>query len=146
MLKVYANAGLGYISPTMTTPPAPPSPSPSPSSPSAVTPGRCGYHDIGGLTAGEIDPAEEPIEFWHKQNEAMRGLLGDPLRRMVTVDEMRRAFESFGEEKYNALSFYERRLEAMLDILTEKGLIDREMFMQRVDAALKQRAAGAQAE
>ncbi|MCA3070534.1 MAG: nitrile hydratase subunit beta [Rhodocyclaceae bacterium] len=104
-------------------------------------PGRCGYHDIGGLTAGEIDPAEEPIQFWHKQNEAMRGLLGDPVRRMVTVDEMRRAFESFGEAKYNTLSFYERRLEAMLDILTEKGLIDREQFMARVDAALKQRAA-----
>ena len=69
------------------------------------------------------------------------GLLGDPVRRMVTVDEMRRAFESFGEEKYNTLSFYERRLEAMLDILTEKGLIDREQFMARVDAALKQRAA-----
>ena len=126
---MYANTGLGYISPTMTTS-APP-----------AKPGRCGYHDIGGLTAGEIDPAEEPIEFWHKQNEAMRGLLGDPVRRMVTVDEMRRAFESFGEDKYNTLSFYERRLEAMLDILTEKGLIDREQFMARVDAALKQRAA-----
>jgi len=112
MGKVYANAGLGYISRTMMTPAHP------------AKPGRCGYHDIGGLTAGEIDP-----------------LLGDPVRRMVTVDEMRRAFESFGEEKYNTLSFYERRLEAMLDILTEKGLIDREQFMARVDAALKQRAA-----
>ncbi len=112
----------------MTTPPPP-------------TPGRCGYHDIGGLTAGEIDPAEEPIEFWHKQNEAMRGLLGDPLRRMVTVDEMRRAFETFGEDKYNRLSFYERRLEAMVDILTEKGLIDRDAFMKRVDAGLAARAA-----
>jgi hypothetical protein len=131
MRKVYANTGLGYISLTMTTPTP------------AAKPGRCGYHDIGGLTAGEIDPAEEPIEFWHKQNEAMRGLLGDPLRRMLTVDEVRRAFESFGEEKYNTLSFYERRLEAMLDILTEKGLIDREAFMQRVEAGLKQRATSA---
>ena len=130
----------------MTTPTSPANPTISPANPTTTPgpttiPGRCGYHDIGGLTAGEIDAAEEPIEFWHKQNEAMRGLLGDPLRRMVTVDEMRRAFESFGEEKYNTLSFYERRLEAMLDILTEKGLIDRDVFMQRVDAALKQRAA-----
>jgi hypothetical protein len=134
MRKVYAKAGLGYISDTMTTPTPP------------AKPGRCGYHDIGGLTAGVIDPAEEPIEFWHKQNEAMRGLLGDPLRRMLTVDEVRRAFESFGEQKYNTLSFYERRLEAMLDILTEKGLIDRDAFMQRVEATLKQRATGAQAD
>jgi hypothetical protein len=148
--EVYSKAGLRYISITMTIssepgslPPTQPS---AVSSPSATTTGRCGYHDIGGLTAGAIDPAEEPIEFWHKQNEAMRGLLGDPLRRMLTVDEVRRAFESFGEAKYNTLSFYERRLEAMLDILTEKGLIDRDAFMQRVEAALKQRAAGASAD
>ncbi|MFN7752886.1 MAG: nitrile hydratase [Pseudomonadota bacterium] len=110
---------------------------------SAAPVGRCGYHDIGGLTAGAIDPAEEPVEFWHKQNEALRGLLGDPLRRMVSVDEVRRAFESFGEDKYNRLSFYERRLEAMLDILVEKGLIDRETFMRRVEAELAARGAAA---
>jgi len=117
---------------TAALPPATAEPSPA---------GRCGYHDIGGLTAGEIDPAEEPVEFWHKQNEALRGLLGDPLRRMVSVDEVRRAFESFGEDRYNRLSFYERRLEAMLDILVEKGLIDRDTFMRRVDAELAARAA-----
>ena len=133
MHKVYANAGLGYISPTMTTPAHP------------EKPGRCGYHDIGGLTAGEIDPAEEPIEFWHKQNEAIRGLLGDPLRRMVSVDEVRRAFESFGEDKYNRLSFYERRIEALLDVLVEKGLIDRDTFLRRVEAELAARAAVAPA-
>jgi hypothetical protein len=32
---------------------------------------------------------------------------------------------------------------ALESILTEKGLIDREAFMQRVEAGLKQRAAGA---
>ena len=36
---------------------------------------------------------------------------------------MRRGFESFGEEKYDSLSFYRRRLEAMTDILIEKGVI-----------------------
>ena len=117
-----------------------------PTQDAAAPAGRCGYHDIGGLTAGEIDPAEEPVEFWHKQNEALRGLLGDQLRRMVSVDEVRRAFESFGEDKYNRLSFYERRLEAMLDILVEKGLIDREAFMRRVDAELAARAAVAPVE
>jgi len=107
--------------------------------------GRCGYHDIGGLTAGTIDPSEEPIESWHKQNEAIRGLLGDPLRRMVSVDEVRRAFESFGEDKYNRLSFYERRIEALLDVLVEKGLIDRDTFLRRVEAELAARAAVAPA-
>jgi hypothetical protein len=45
---------------------------------------------------------------------------------MLSLDEMRRGFESFGEDKYKALSFYRRRLEAMIDILVEKDVICRE--------------------
>ena len=60
---------------------------------------------------------------WEKQVEAIRALLGDGTRRIVSLDEMRRGFESFGEEKYDRLSFYRRRLEAMTDILIEKGVI-----------------------
>jgi len=51
--------------------------------------------------------------------------LGDGTRRIVSLDEMRRGFESFGEDKYKALSFYRRRLEAMTDILIEKQVISR---------------------
>jgi len=60
---------------------------------------------------------------WEKQVEAIRALLGDGTRRIVSLDEMRRGFESFGEEKYDSLSCYRRRLEAMTDIVIEKGVI-----------------------
>jgi hypothetical protein len=49
--------------------------------------------------------------------------LGDGTRRIIALDEMRRGFESFGQDKYDKLSFYRRRLEAMIDILIEKEII-----------------------
>lgn len=82
-----------------------------------------GYHDIGGKTAGEIPKDELPWMHWEKQTEAVRDLLGDGTRRIISLDEMRRGFESFGAEKYAKHSFYRRRLEAMLDVLIEKGVI-----------------------
>lgn len=87
-----------------------------------------GYHDIGGLPAGPIPRVELPFQHWEKQAEAIRNLLGDGSRRLVSLDEIRRGFESFGLEKYQAYSFYRRRLEAMIDTLEAKGLLTREEF------------------
>ncbi len=82
-----------------------------------------GYHDIGGDPAGPIPQINPPWTEWEKRVEAIRNLLGDSTRRIVSLDEMRRGFESFGIDKYKALSFYRRRLEAMVDILVEKGVL-----------------------
>jgi hypothetical protein len=85
-----------------------------------------GYHDIGGDEAGEIPKMELPWMHWEKQTEAVRNLLGDGTRRIISLDEMRRGFESFGADKYKSYSFYRRRLEAMVDILIEKQVITRD--------------------
>jgi hypothetical protein len=87
-----------------------------------------GYHDIGGHAAGPIPRIELPFQHWEKQCEAIRNLLGDGARRMVSLDEIRLGFESFGLDKYQAFSFYRRRLEAMIDTLEKKGLITRAEF------------------
>lgn len=94
-----------------------------------------GYHDIGGDEAGPVPKEELPWLHWEKQVEAVRNLLGDGTRRIIALDEMRRGFESFGEDKYKALSFYRRRLEAMTDILIEKEIITKE----ELDAAIAAR-------
>ena len=57
-----------------------------------------GYHDIGGVFVGAIPRTELPWLHWEKQTEAIRNLLGDGTRRIVSLDEMRRGFESFGIE------------------------------------------------
>lgn len=85
-----------------------------------------GYHDVGGKTAGPIPMEELPWMHWEKQTEALRTLLGDGTRRLVSLDELRRGFESFGADKYAKHSFYRRRLEAMIDVLIEKKVITRE--------------------
>lgn len=98
------------------------------------TKGPKGYHDVGGDAAGDIPQVDLPWLHWEKQVEALRGLLGDGTRRIVSLDEVRRGFETFGADKYNSLSFYRRRLEAMTDILIEKGVVTR----AELDAAIAQ--------
>ncbi len=94
-----------------------------------------GYHDIGGAPAGEIPIVELPWLQWEKQVEAIRNLLGDGTRRMMSLDELRRGFESFGEDKYRSYSFYRRRLEAMIDILIEKDVFSRAEYQAAVEQA-----------
>ena len=91
-----------------------------------------GYHDIGGDPAGPIPKEQLPWLHWEKQVEAIRTVIGDATRRLVSLDEMRDGFESFGADKYRSLSFYRRRLESMLDILERKGVVTRAEVMQRV--------------
>lgn len=91
-----------------------------------------GYHDIGGDAAGPVPQQELPWLHWEKQVEAIRNLLGDGTRRIISLDELRRGFESFGKEKYKSLSFYRRRLEAMIDILVEKQVISHEEVVAEI--------------
>lgn len=90
-----------------------------------------GYHDIGGDPAGPIPKEQLPWLHWEKQVEAIRTVVGDANRRLVSLDEMRDGFESFGADKYRSMSFYRRRLESMLDILERKGVVTRAEVMQR---------------
>ncbi|MBB5765601.1 SH3-like domain-containing protein [Methylorubrum rhodesianum] len=97
-----------------------------------------GYHDIGGSLSGPIPRTELPWLDWEKRVEAIRNLLGDSTRRVISLDEMRRGFESFGPEKYRKLSFYRRRLEAMIDILEEKGVLTRAELAAAVENSVQE--------
>lgn len=103
-----------------------------------------GYHDIGGFPAGRFLPTEEPWHFWEKQSEAVRNLLGEGSRRLASLDEIRRGFETMGKDIYGQLTFYERRLEAMVRILEEKGVVDRAALEARVEVLRKQQAGDSQ--
>lgn len=96
-----------------------------------------GYHDIGGKAAGPIEKVELPWQHWEKQVEAIRNLLGDATRRVMSLDELRLGFESFGADKYLRYSFYRRRLEAMIDTLEKKGLITRDELAQELGVVQK---------
>lgn len=102
-----------------------------------------GYHDIGGLPADTVPRKEEPLLRWQVQLEAIRSALGDPARRILPLDELRRAYEHYGAGLYNGLPFYERRLEAMIFILVEKGVITLEELEARAASIRERRQAGA---
>lgn len=103
------------------------------SSTSSEAPPYRGYHDIGGRPAGPVVKDEYAFADWQKLSEAMRGAL-EAKGRIVSLDEIRRVFESFGEDLYNTLGFYERRAEALTVLLDEKGIVPRATVLARMDA------------
>src|SRR5579872_6219523 len=82
-----------------------------------------GMHDLGGEPAGTIDRTEHQNDFWEQRVDALMralGLLDPPL---VRTDELRRAIEGIGAKAYDDMSYYERWITAIAEILMEKGVI-----------------------
>jgi hypothetical protein len=81
------------------------------------------HHDLGGRPAGPIDRTERMLEPWEKRVDAIVQLLSDPSRRIIRVDELRRAIEGLGAEEYDRLAYYERWIAAVANLLIEKGVL-----------------------
>ena len=79
--------------------------------------------DIGGQPAGPIDPVDHGMKFWEKQANALRNTLTG--RKVVRLDELRRAAEELGD-RYYRLGYFERTTEAMRNLLLEKGVFSRD--------------------
>ena len=54
------------------------------------------HHDMGGLPAGPLDLAEPGHGLWELRIDAIMRLVSSPGRRLVSVDERRRAVEDAG--------------------------------------------------
>src|SRR6185369_11394302 len=74
--------------------------------------------DIGGEAAGPIDPVDHGMKFWEKQANALRNTLTS--RKVVRLDELRRAAEELGD-RYYRLEYFERTTHALREVLLEKG-------------------------
>jgi hypothetical protein len=77
-------------------------------------------HDMGGEPGGPIDTVDHGMKFWEKQANALRNTLTS--RKVVRLDELRRAAEDLGE-RYHALQYFERTTHALRTVLLERGLI-----------------------
>jgi hypothetical protein len=80
-----------------------------------------GPHDMGGEPAGPIDTTDHGMKFWEKQANALRSTLG--AKKIVRVDELRRAAEDLGDQ-YAKLEYFERTTAALRTLLLEKSIID----------------------
>lgn len=73
---------------------------------------------MGGEEAGPVDVADHSLKFWERQANALRSTL--TRRRLLRLDELRRAAEDLGE-RYARLGYFERTTEALRTVLLEKG-------------------------
>jgi hypothetical protein len=79
------------------------------------------YHDLGGVPAGPVDRREHDYADWERRVDAMAVLLTQ--KRLLTVDQRRRAIETLAPEDYDNLSYYERWVIALGQTMIQRGLI-----------------------
>ena len=79
------------------------------------------HHDMGGLPAARVDRTEHGYADWERRVDAMGVLLSQ--KRLLTVDERRRAIETLTPEAYDSLAYYERWVVALGQTLIQRGLV-----------------------
>ena len=89
-------------------------------------------HDVGGLALGPIDRSEHDLALWEKRTDAMLVLLRDNKRRVLSVDAHRRMIESYGEQEYDRITYYEKWIRAIRNLLVEQEVVRREEIEARV--------------
>lgn len=97
-------------------------------------------HDMGGQPAGGIETGDHPMEPWQKVTRAMRQVLGDDTRRLVRVDELRRAIEDLPQADYETLPYFDRWIRAIANILVEKGVLTEDELAARMESLRRKRA------
>ena len=75
-------------------------------------------HDMGGEPGGAIDTADHGMKFWEKQANALRNTL--TRRKVVRLDELRRAAEDLGDD-YLKLEYFQRTTHALRVVLLQRG-------------------------
>ena len=92
-------------------------------------------HDRGGWPdAGPINKAEHDFSLWEKRTDALLMLLTSPEKRVMRVDELRRAIESLAPDAYEKLGYYERWITAIEALMIEKGILTREEIDRKAES------------
>jgi hypothetical protein len=79
------------------------------------------HHDMGGEPAGPLDLTEHDHAPWEKKVDALLRLL--LAKQVMTLDELRRGVEDLGPGAYDELSYFERWIAAITNVLLEKGVL-----------------------
>lgn len=87
-------------------------------------------HDLGGQPSGPVRPEDRELAPWEKTTNALLWVLAMD-RGVLNVDEFRRAQEDLGPGRYESLSYYQRWLLAIENLLVEKGILSQEEIQRR---------------
>jgi len=97
------------------------------------------HHDMGGLPAGKVERngIDETHDYspWERRVDAMAVLLQGikpGTRRLVTVDERRRAIEMLPPQAYDAMSYYERWVISLAETLIQRGILTSEELARKM--------------
>ncbi len=99
------------------------------------------HHDMGGLPAGPVEPVEHAHAPWEKKVDAILRLLVG--KGVMTLDELRRGIEDLGPGAYDELSYFERWISSISNVLLEKGVLEVAELGAAIEAARARREAAA---
>jgi hypothetical protein len=97
-----------------------------------------GHHDMGGLSAGEINQDEHDYALWEKRVDAMMMLLTNKLQ-IMTVDQLRKGIEALPPDAYENMTYYERWIASVTNTLLDEGVITADELGAKM-AAIEARA------
>jgi hypothetical protein len=100
-----------------------------------------GMHDVGGLQAGPVDQSQHVHAPWERRVDAMNILLAS--RGVFTLDASRRIKEQLPAEAYEKLSYYERWVAGLGNLLLERGHITSEELASKMAEVQARRECGA---
>lgn len=93
------------------------------------------HHDMGGLPAGKVEPTEHDYAEWERRVDAMSVLLQGikpGTKRLVTVDERRRAIEMLPPAEYDAMTYYEKWVISLAEALIQRGILTTEELARKM--------------
>lgn len=80
-------------------------------------------HDVGGLDFGAIDRSEHDLALWEKRVDAMLILFVGARKSAFKIDALRRVIEDYGEQQYDATTYYEKWARAIRNLMLEQEII-----------------------
>ena len=99
------------------------------------------HHDMGGEPAGPVERHEHDHAPWEKRVDAILRLL--LAKKIITLDELRRGVEELGPSAYDELSYFERWIAAITNILLEKGVLRVQELGEAIASAQRRHAEAA---
>jgi Nitrile hydratase beta subunit len=86
------------------------------------------HHDMGGLPAGRVEPTEHDYAEWERRVDALMVLLSGIKggKKLMTVDELRKNIEMLPPDAYDRMSYYERWVTSITQVMIQRGVITTE--------------------
>jgi Nitrile hydratase beta subunit len=100
-------------------------------------------HDVGGLDFGPIDRHEHDLALWEKRVDAIAILMVGRKAQAYTLDAKRRVIEDYGEQQYDATTYYEKWIRSIRNLMVEQDLATpAEIEAKMADVAKRMKATG----